>query len=139
MTRKDSPTRLRRELASLLKQKQQSPHMFGSTRPSISFLGQAFCDKSLSIQKAGLDMLTPDRRSDQAGFQPNAEEGACILQEHSVIDSSKDRGRPSRFHGKQWSASREPLRLCVRIEDATYSIRNLHGKCPTKWFSRAFD
>ena len=59
MTEKESPTRLRRELASLFKQKHENPQMLGSTRPSMSFLGQAFCDKSLSVQKAGLDTLTP--------------------------------------------------------------------------------
>ena len=31
-----------------------------------------------------------------AGFQPNAEEGACRLQEHGVVDLSKEQGRRSR-------------------------------------------
>lgn len=33
-----------------------------------------------------------------AGFQPNAEEGACRLQEPCMVDLSKERGRQSGSH-----------------------------------------
>jgi len=35
-----------------------------------------------------------------SGFQPNAEEGACRLQEHGVVDLSKEQGRRSGSQAK---------------------------------------
>jgi hypothetical protein len=59
MARKHSPPNFGGELPSFPQYRLEKPEFFGSTRLSKDIPRRAFCDKWFSVQKAGLDMLTP--------------------------------------------------------------------------------